>query len=195
MIDTELFELQGVRRAGNFIHVLRVVNPAGRSLGACQPAAQKQAFLVGEKGLFGFRMPYARYVCVGSSSHALISLYLYKPSCCHSLSQVFACCLDASGKAAPLSDRETTGRLWLISAWHPESRVYLIMVSFQNPSERAGMILVSFRPGLGQPCVPTCVFSVPICNWNLGAQGSPIFKGEELQWFPLKSLFFPADGN
>lgn len=62
--------------------------------------------------------------------------------------------------------------------------------SCQDGSERAGMTPLSFRPGPGQPRVPTCAFHVPICNWNQGTQGSVIFMGGKLQWFPLKSLFF-----
>lgn len=175
--------------------MLRVVNPVSSSLGVCQPAIQKEAFSWEEKPCcwkkwsLRFQMLYTWCVCIRSSQHALISLYLYKTNCHQSLSQIFACCLNASGKAALLSDRETTGRSWLISAQHPESRIYLIAVSFQNRTDQAGIIRLSFRPGLGQPHVPMCVFSVPICNWNQGAQGSIIFRGEKLQSFPLKSLF------
>lgn len=82
-----------------------------------------------------------REVC----SAALVSLYLYKTNCHQSLSQIFACCLGAAGKAALPSDGGTAGRSWLIAAQHSESHVYLIVGSFRNPSEQEGMMLLSCR--------------------------------------------------
>lgn len=56
MIDTELFKLHGVRRAGGFLHMLGALNPVSGSRGVCQPALQKAAFFWEEKCWLGFQM-------------------------------------------------------------------------------------------------------------------------------------------
>lgn len=168
--------------------MLRAVNPVSSSLGLCQAAIQKWACYRGSR-LLRFQMLYTRCVCVRSSQHALTPLYLHKSSCHQSLSQVLAGCLDASGKASsrvmekPL---EGQGSLHL----HPETCTGLIMVSFQNWSEQAGIILLSFRPALGQPRVPHGC-SVPICNWNQGAQGGAAFTSSDFH----QNVFFSTDCN
>lgn len=74
---------------------------------------------------------------------------------------------------------------WLVSPL-PQRATHTWEGDFPNSEHRQGDIAVTQT----QSCVPMCALGAPICNWNPAAQWNLIFRGEKLQWFPLKSLYF-----
>lgn len=72
---------------------------------------------------------------------------------------------------------------WLVSPSPPENHTHL-RSDFPSSEDRQGDTAVPQT----QPCVPTCALGAPI--WNPAAQGNVTSRGEKLQWFPLKYIFF-----